>query len=154
MANPCYSGPLPVTDEERMAIWRWSKANGIDQGLPFEKVHEAINNHFFAGAAKPEWITDILSGRKTPLRSVANAAWRTQYNRRAIVEHATNLTQQQAMSPAGKAFHALWSAPRTVAVFGHGWVFPIIHTDALLLETSSLALLVRVLLKAAGQRFL
>jgi hypothetical protein len=153
MANPCYSGPLPVTDEERMAIWKWAKLNGIDHGLPFEKVHEAINNHFFAGAAKPEWITDILSGRKTPLRSVADAAWRTQYNRRAIVEHANNLTQAQAMSPAGKAFHALWSAPRTAAVFGHGWVFPITHAGDLLLRPASWGTFFRGLLNTYAKSF-
>src|SRR5206468_1878942 len=127
----CYSGPLPVTDEERMAIWRWAKANGIDHGLPFEKIHDAINEHFFAGAAKPEWVTDILSGRKTPFRVQANAAWKTQYNRRMIVQHAKELTERQAMSPAGKAFRALWSAPRSAAVFAHGWVLPITHAGNL-----------------------
>jgi len=136
-----------------MAIWKWAKANGIDQGLPFEKVHAAINNHFFAGAAKPEWITDILSGRKTPLRSVANEAWRTQYNRRAIVEHANKLTQGAAMSPAGKAFHALWSLPRSAAVFMHGWVFPVTHAGDLLLRPISWGTFFRGLLNTYTKSF-
>src|SRR6267378_410413 len=149
----CYSGPNPVTPEDRIAIWKWAKANGIDHGLPFEKVHAAINDHFFAGAAKPEWITDILSGRKTPLRSVANEAWRTQYNRRAIVEHANKLTQGAAMSPAGKAFHALWSLPRSAAVFMHGWVFPVTHAGDLLLRPISWGTFFRGLLNTYTKSF-
>ena len=64
----CYSGPIPVTDDERIVIWKWAKENAIDQGLPIDKVGDAINEHFFGGQAKPEWITDILSGRKTPFK--------------------------------------------------------------------------------------
>jgi len=67
-----------------MAIWKWAKANGIDQGLPLEKVHDAINTQFFNGMAPPEWINDILSGRKTPFKALANDAWKAQYNRRII----------------------------------------------------------------------
>ena len=82
---PCYSGPNPIDHDDRMAIWRWAKANAIDHGLPIDKVGDSINTHFFAGQDKPEWITDILSGRKTPFRELANDAWRKQYNRRQIV---------------------------------------------------------------------
>jgi len=136
-----------------MAIWRWAKLNGIDHGLPFEKIHDAINEHFFAGAARPEWITNILSGRKTPFRSVANAAWKTQYNRRMIVQHAKTLTERQAMSPAGKAFHALWSAPRSAAVFAHGWVFPITHAGDMLLRPASWGTFFRGLINTYAKSF-
>jgi len=133
----CYSGPNPVTDKERMTIWAWAKANGIDRGLPIEKVGDAINKQFFAGHAKPEWISDILSGRKTPFKSVADAAWRTQYNRRAIVQQAANLSKLQSMGPVGKTLRALWTFPRSVAVFGHGFVFPITHAGDLAMRPQS-----------------
>jgi hypothetical protein len=123
----CYSGPNPIDDEDRAVIWKWAKTNGIDQGLSIGKVGDAINQQFFAGQAKPEWITDILSGRKTPFRAVANDAWRKQYNRRAVVQQASDLSRMQAMGPAGKTLRALWTAPRSVSVFGHGVVFPITH---------------------------
>src|SRR6266478_6115315 len=100
MATPCYSGPNPVkTDEQRMAIWKWAKLNGIDHGLPFSKVHDAINQHFFAGKAKPEWITDILSGRKTPFRELATDAWKKQYNRRVITQQALEQSGAKAYGP-------------------------------------------------------
>jgi len=51
MANPCYSGPIPVTDDERIVIWKWAKENAIDQGLPIDKVGDAINEKFFGGQA-------------------------------------------------------------------------------------------------------
>jgi hypothetical protein len=124
---PCYSGPNPVKDDERIVIWKWAKANGIDRGLPIDKVGDAINQHFFAGQARPEWITDILSGRKTPFRDVANDAWRKQYNRRAIVQQASELSKMASMGPVGKTLRTLWTLPRSVAVAGHGFIFPITH---------------------------
>jgi hypothetical protein len=138
-----------------MAIWRWAKLNGIDHGLPFEKIHDAINEHFFAGAAKPEWITDILSGRKTPFRELANEAWRTQYNRRMIVDHAKSLTEQQAMSPAGRAFQKYWEkySPRGLAVKAHGWVFPVTHAGDLILRPASWGTFFRGLINTYSKSF-
>jgi hypothetical protein len=121
----CYSGKNPVTDDERVAIWRWAKANGIDHGLPFDNVHDAINTHFFGGMAPPEWITDILSGRKTPFRVQADAAWKAQYNRRMITQQAKAALRQQTLGPVQKYLGKLWSAPRSFATFGHGVVFPV-----------------------------
>jgi hypothetical protein len=123
----CYSGPILVTDDERIVIWKWAKENAIDQGLPIDKVGDAINENFFAGQAKPEWITDILSGRKTPFRHLANEAWRAQYNRRAIVQQARDISRMASLGPVGKMLRTLWTLPRSVAVTGHGFIFPITH---------------------------
>jgi hypothetical protein len=131
----CYSGPNPVEDpEERMAIWKWAKANGIDHGLPFRKIHDAINAEFFGGAGRPEWINEILSGRKTPYRPLAEDAWRRQNNRRAIVKQASKYVEDYSKSLPAKAFEKLWSLPRGIATFLHGWVFPITHAGELLLR--------------------
>jgi hypothetical protein len=93
---PCYNGPNPVkTYEERLVIWKWVKDNGIDHGLPFNKIGDAINTYFFAGQARPEWITDILSGRKTPFRKLAIDAWRKQYYRRQIINQAKELAGER-----------------------------------------------------------
>jgi hypothetical protein len=93
---PCYNGPNPIkTCEERMAIWKWAKDNGLDHGLSFNEIHDAINTYFFAGQAKPEWITDILSGRKTPLRKLAIDAWRKKYYRMQIVNQAKELAGER-----------------------------------------------------------
>jgi hypothetical protein len=134
---PCYSGPIPVSDEERQVIWRWAKANGIDHGLPIDKVGDAINAHFFNGVGKPEWITDILSGRKTPYRELSTAAWKAQYNRRVIVSQAKDISGQQAMHPVLRGIKKIWDFPRTAAVFGHGVVFPVTHAGDLVLRPSS-----------------
>jgi hypothetical protein len=149
----CYSGPIPVKDEERQAIWRWAKENAIDHGMPIEKVGDAINNHFFAGQAKPEWITDILSGRKTPFRAVANDVWRKQYNRRQIVRQASNLSQAQALGPIGRTVRNLWTGPREIATFGHAAVFPISHAGDLAFRPASWATFFKGIFHTYGGAF-
>ena len=66
------------------------------------KVGDLINEQFFAGQAKPEWISDILSGRKTPFREVANAAWKAQYNRRVITQQAQQKLRTLTMHSLGQ----------------------------------------------------
>lgn len=133
----CYSGPNPVTDDERVVIWKWAKDNAIDKGLPFEKVHDAINNYFFGGHAPPEWINDILSGRKTPFHHLATDLWRKQYDRRAIVQQAEEFTRMQTLGPVAKTLRALWTFPRGVATVGHGFVFPLTHGGDLMFRPES-----------------
>lgn len=141
--NPCYGGPNPVTQDERVAIWKWAKANGIDAGMPFEQVHQAINDYFFSGRAKPEWINDILSGRKTPFRTVANDLWRKQYNRQVVTQLAADASKIANLGPVGKVVMAMRFLPRTAAVAGHGIVFPVTHGGDLLLRPSSWAQFVK-----------
>jgi len=157
----CYSGDNPVkTDEERMAIWRWAKANGIDHGLPFDKVHDAINTQFFGGMAKPEWINDILSGRKTPFRAQADEAWKAQYNRRMVTQQAQEQLRSQTANPIAKGLQWLWERPRAAAVYGHGVVFPVTHGGDLMLRPQSWGIFFRGLIntwtkswsKAASER--
>jgi len=121
-----------------LAIWKWAKTEGgIDAGVPIEQAGKAINDHFFGGQGKPEWINDILSGRKTPFKAVANDMWRKQYNRRVVTQQASDISKLEAMGPAGKAMRVLWTLPRTVAVAGHGVVFPITHAGDLLFRPAS-----------------
>src|SRR4029077_19290632 len=133
----CYNGPNPVTDEERLDIWKWAKANAIDKGMPLEKVRDEINKYFFNGIAKDEWLNDILSGRKTPFREVANDVWRAQYNRRNIIQQARNLSREQNLNPVERAFSKIWIAPRELATIGHGVVFPVTHAGDLILRPAS-----------------
>lgn len=139
MATPCYSGPNPITDDERIGIWKWAKVNGIDQGMSFEKVGDAINQRFYNGVARPEWITDVLSGRKTPFRQQADAAWRAQYNRDVIVRQARDISRLQGIGPIGRAISKIWSAPRSLAVTGHSFVFPMSHAGDLIMRPRSWA---------------
>src|ERR1051325_4219938 len=111
MAAPCYNGPNPAKDDERIAIWKWAKEKGIEQGMSIDKVHDAINTQFFAGHAKPEWINDILGGRKTPFRAVANDLWRKQYNRQAITQQARQMSERAALGPLGKLVHTMRYIP-------------------------------------------
>lgn len=139
----CYDGPNPVKDEERLTIWKWAKENGIDQGMSFGKVHQAINDQFFGGMAKPEWINDILGGRKTPFRSVANEAWRRQYNRQAITQQAQQMSQAGSLGPIGRTVMRMRFLPRTVTVGFHSAVFPVTHAGELLLRPASWATFVK-----------
>lgn len=134
----CYSGPNPVTDEERLVIWKWAKEHGgIDAGMPYEKVHENINHHFFQDMAKPEWITDILSGRKTPFKELATEAWKKQYNRRMIVQAAQARMQGRPLGPVLGTLKKVYDFPRFASVWGHGFVYPFSHAGDLLFRPSS-----------------
>src|SRR5207237_5129243 len=91
MAIPCQvKVKVPIDDTERSVIWKWAKENHIDTSKhpDIDKVGNAINDHFFGGQAHQDVITDILSGRKTPFREVANDMWTKQYNRRVITQQA------------------------------------------------------------------
>lgn len=124
----CYSGGNPADDEGiRIAIWRWAKPNLIDAGMPFAKVKDEINNHFFQGTAKDAWLNDILSGRKTPFKEVSDEMFRAQYNRRNIVKQAEDLSRLGKMGPVQRAaYHAL-SVPRDIALLGHAFAYPVTH---------------------------
>jgi hypothetical protein len=146
---PCYSGPNPVTDpKDRMIIWKWAKENGIDQGLPFAKIHDAINTHFFGGMARSEWIDDILSGRKTPFRTLANDVWRAQYNRRMITQQAQAQMKVYARSPLVNIAGRLWAIPRVFEVLGHGFSFPVTHGGDLALRPESWGVFMRGVLNS------
>jgi hypothetical protein len=139
MANPCYSGPNPIgklTDQERMAMWRWIKENAIDHGMPFEQVHETFNNHFFGGAARPEWVNEFLAARKTPFKRASDAVWTAQANRRNIQQQAKRLVSDRNANILSRATNMVIAAPRYVSVGGgvHGVVFPFTHGGALLLN--------------------
>lgn len=138
MAQPCYNGPNPIKDEDRFTIWKWAKEKGgIDAGEPIEKVYDNINNFFYGGQAKPEWISDILSGRKTPFRQVADEMWKKQYNRRVVTQQAQEISRLENMGPVGKVLRTIWTAPRSLAVFGHGVVFPVTHGGDLVFRPQS-----------------
>src|SRR5262252_5704620 len=137
MAAPCYKGPNPITQDERTAVWKWAKENGIDQGMDMEKVYDAVNQHFYAGQAKPGWIHEIFAGPKSPLREVTMDMWRKQYNRRVIAQQAEDIVRRQALGPLRKALSWIWAAPRALAVAGHGVVFPITHGGDLIFRPTS-----------------
>ena len=134
----CYPGKIPVeTQEERVAIWKWAKENAIDKGMSIDQVHNAINDYFFGGQAKPEWINDILTGRKSPFRELSNDLWRKQYNRQNIVQQAKLLSQRAALGPIGNTVLKLRFIPRSISVFGNGIVFPVTHAGDLLMRPES-----------------
>jgi hypothetical protein len=137
MAAPCYAGPDPVKKDQYPVIWKWAKEHGIDQGLSYDKIHDAINEHFYAGMAKPEWINNILGARKTPLRVLSTDRWVAQYNRRMIQQYAKNLTQTQALGPINRILAKLFDLPRRALVQLHGFVFPITHAGDLLFRPAS-----------------
>lgn len=107
MPLPCFvtdlfkkKEPNPVTDEERFAIWKWAKEKAIDNNPSpdLDQVGKQINDYFFGGQAHPDWITDILSGRKTPFREVANDMWKKQYNRRVVTQQASEMARMAGAS--------------------------------------------------------
>ena len=63
----------------------------MDAGATIDSVGDAINKQFYSGMAKPEWINDILTGRKTPFRQVTTEMWKKQYNRRVIQQQAREI---------------------------------------------------------------
>lgn len=127
-----------------MEIWKWAKENGIDRGLPYDKIHELIKKEYFSGSNDPrtsKWIDEILSGRKTPFRVIANDAWKKQYNRQQIQLQAKglaeNLSRNEGKLPEARVIQKLWDFPRWLAVQGHAAVFPVSHAGDLLLRPES-----------------
>jgi hypothetical protein len=94
---------IPITDDERLGIWKWVKENCIDRGMTIDKIGNAINQRFFAGQARPEWIEDIVSGRKTPFESAVKEAWRAHYNRRMVELEARNWIAREELAQEAKA---------------------------------------------------
>jgi hypothetical protein len=125
-----------MTDQERLAMWKWVKENAIDQGMPWEQVHETFNNHYFGGAAKPTWVNEFLAARKTPFKRASDAAWTAQANRRNIQQQAKHLVSDRNANILERATNAVIAAPRYVSVGGgtHFAVFPFTHGGALLLN--------------------
>src|SRR5215471_5535257 len=139
MANPCYAGGNPIgklSDQDRMGMWRWLKENAIDSGMPFEQVHEAFNDHYFGGRAKPEWINEFLAARKTPFKRATDAVWTAQANRRNVQQQAKNLVKSQNSNLLEKAANMLVAAPRYTTLGGgfHFAAFPFTHGGALTLN--------------------
>ena len=138
----CYSGENPIgkmTDEERLAMWKWVKENAIDLKMPMEQVHQVIDHEYFSGvtsANKPQWINEFLAARKMPFKRATDAAWAAQAQRRAIQTQAKHLVNDKNATNLDKAFNAVIAAPRYVTVGGgtHGVVFPFTHGGALLLN--------------------
>lgn len=138
----CYSGGNPIgkmTDEERLAMWKWTKENAIDLKMPMEQVHAVVDKEYFSGvssANKSEWINEFLAARKTPFKRATDAAWAAQARRRAIQTQAKHLVNDKNATALDKAFNAVIAAPRYITVGGgtHGVVFPFTHGGALLLN--------------------
>jgi hypothetical protein len=117
-------------------MWKWLKENAIDHGMPFEQVHEVLNNHFFGGTGRPEWINEFLAARKTPFKRASDAVWIAQANRRNIQQQAKNLVSDRNANILSRVAKAVIAGPRYVSVGGgiHGVVFPGTHGGALLLN--------------------
>jgi hypothetical protein len=125
-----------MTDQDRLAMWKWVKENAIDHGMSFEQVHETFNNHYFGGNAKPEWVNEFLAARKTPFKRASDAAWAAQANRRNVQIQAKHLVSGRNANILERATNMVIAAPRYVTVGGgvHGVVFPFTHGGALLLN--------------------
>src|SRR6478672_7206261 len=63
--------------------------------------------------------------------------WRKQYNRSVVTQQAQEISRVENMGPVGKFIKRLWTAPRSVAVAGHGIVFPVTHAGDLVFRPSS-----------------
>ncbi len=132
----CFSGPNPVTEEERIAVWRWVAKNYIDHGAPYETIKAAVKTKLGGAAFKDEWVDDILSGRKTPFRFVSDRAWAAQYYRRQATLHAQELVNGRVPSKL-KSFKTVYDFPRSAALWLHSVAFPITHAGDLLLRPES-----------------
>ena len=138
--STCYQGEDPFDNERgRMAIWAWAKKHGgIDEGKSFDDVHDAINQHFYNGFAPPEWITDKLAGRKTPLKPFAMAAKIAEINRRNVTAQAKRLTEeitrQQKQGAPERLLRNVFDFPRRVAVGKHSLALAQTHPGDLVFQ--------------------
>jgi len=147
----CYTGPDPYDNvPDRMGIWKWAKEHGgIDEGKDLEDVGKAINQYFYGGIGKPEWILDKINGNKTPIKPFVIDMWKKQYNRRQIIAQASELTNtirhEQKLGPILSRLEKIVEAPRKIAVFRHGITFSLTHPGDLALVLQNLPLIARKL---------
>jgi hypothetical protein len=125
---------IELREEERLGIVKWAREHAIRPGSSLADVNSAINQRFFGGIGKPEWINDVLGGRKTPERNLAMDVWKQQDARRQIYAQAKNANLAANRPAIAKAASLVLQAPRSVAVFGHGIVFPVTHAGDLILR--------------------
>ena len=167
----CYQGPDPYDNERgRMAIWAWAKkpsgidpktgremGGGIDEGRSFDDVHDAINRHFYNGFAPPEWITDKLSGRKTPLKPFAMSAKIAEIHRRNITAQAKRLTEaiskQQKQGTPERWLRKVLDFPRKVAVGGHSLALAFTHPGDLAFQPRNMGIFWENLLRTWQHAF-
>lgn len=134
---------VELSEDERLGIIKWAREHAIRPGSSLADVNKAINDRFFGGMGKPEWINDILGGRKTPERHLAMDVWKKQDARRQIYSQAKNSSLAANRSNLSKAASLLLQSPRSVAVFGHGIVFPVTHAGDLILRPQDWDVFVR-----------
>jgi hypothetical protein len=58
-----------------------------------------------------------------------------------------------SIGPAGKMLRTLWTLPRSVAVFGHGFIFPITHGGDLAFRPESWGTFIRGILNTYKSAF-
>src|SRR5581483_3809210 len=86
----------PISEEERFAIWKWINDNNlIDRSR--DEIGKAVNDFFFAGQGKQEWIDDVLSGRNTPFEKQAKALWKAKHEKEKAIQKA--LSELKRMRP-------------------------------------------------------
>jgi hypothetical protein len=85
---------LPITDEERFAIWKWIRENCLDKNR--DEIAKAVNDYFFDGQAKQKWIDDILSGRKTPFQKEVKGLWKAKHKKEKAIQEALSTVTRMA----------------------------------------------------------
>jgi hypothetical protein len=167
MAFGCFPGPNPVDDNDpegimRASIWKWIKkpygvdpktgketGGGWNEGRSFEDISDSVNHRFYGGVGKPEWITDVMGGRKTPYKFQVTDAWAKQKAREVSVANAKRQTDEilklqkrgALFGPLGKVINEY--GPRAISTWEHAIPLASTHTGDLMYQPKNVDLQLR-----------
>ena len=85
---------LPYRDDDRIVIWKWINENCRDK--EGDEISKAVNDRFFAGEAKQEWLDDILSGRNTPFQKETKGLWKAKRKKEKAIQEALSTVTRMA----------------------------------------------------------
>jgi hypothetical protein len=85
---------LPYRDDDRIVIWKWINENCLDKER--DEISKAVNDRFFAGEAKQEWLDDILSGRNTPFQKETKRLWKAKRKKEKAIQEAMSTVTRMA----------------------------------------------------------
>lgn len=137
MASPCFLSDIKdpkLTQEERVAIWKYAKDFYVDQGVT--DISTTISGVAKDLGLRPEWVADTFAKPKS-IRTVSNELYKKMSDRRTAIEQAKDYVQA-IDTPAWKKFvRAIYNVPFSVAVAYHGTVGGVTHAGSVMFRPTA-----------------
>lgn len=136
MAGPCFVSDLKdfrFSEEERQDIFKYAKDAYIHQGKTFPDTIHGVAHDL---GLKPEWVARAFSERG-PIRRITNDVYAKMSHTRRVQQAARDFVRSIDTPMYKRVASAIFNAPFSIAVFGHGTVGMQTHSGASLFRPSN-----------------